>query len=90
LTLRDKEITDRWPPIRAPLTRLEIYGTGVSDLRPLKNMPLKEVRLTPQNITEGLDILREIKGLKTIGIDGTHAWPAAEFWERYDKGNLPL
>lgn len=51
-------------------------------------MLLEEIRLTPQNITQGLDILREMKSLKTIGVDGATAWPPAEFWERYDKGEF--
>jgi hypothetical protein len=51
-------------------------------------MPLEEIRLTPKNISRGLDILRDMKNLKTIGIDDKQAWPAAELWERYDKGEL--
>ena len=51
-------------------------------------MPLEDIRLTPKNITQGLDILRDMKSLKTIGIDWKQAWPAAEFWERYDKGEF--
>ena len=51
-------------------------------------MPLQEVRLTPKNITQGLEILREMKSLKTIGISSNQAWPAAEFWDRNDKGEF--
>jgi hypothetical protein len=51
-------------------------------------MPLEEIRLTPKNVTKGLDILRDMKGLKTIGISWDKSWPAAEFWERYDKGEF--
>jgi hypothetical protein len=29
-----------------------------------------------------------MKSLKTIGIDGYQAWPAAEFWQRYNKGEF--
>jgi hypothetical protein len=30
-----------------------------------------------------------MKSLKTIGIgDGGASWPAAEFWDRYDKGEF--
>ena len=47
------------------LKRLELQGTKVSDLSPLKDMPLEEIRLTPRNITtRGLDILRNMKSLK--------------------------
>jgi hypothetical protein len=51
-------------------------------------MPLAEIHLPPKNITRGLDILRDMKSLKTIGIDYKQAWPAVEFWERYDRGEF--
>jgi hypothetical protein len=71
-----------------PLMSLWIYNTGITDLTPLQGMPLEEIRLTPKNITRGLDILRDMKTLKTIGVGWNQAWPAAEFWERYDKGEF--
>ena len=51
-------------------------------------MPLEDIRLTPKNITKGLEILRDMKSLKTIGTRWRIAWPAAEFWQRYDKGEF--
>jgi hypothetical protein len=52
-------------------------------------MELEEIRLTPKNITQGLNILRDMKSLKTIGAGNAPlAWPAAEFWDRYDKGEF--
>jgi hypothetical protein len=71
-----------------PLTALWIHNTSITDLTPLRGMPLKEIRLTPKKITKGLDILRDMKSLKTIGIAWDQSWPAAKFWERYDKGEL--
>jgi hypothetical protein len=71
-----------------PLKTLLIDNTGITDLTPLQGMPLEDVRLTPKNITKGLDILRDMKSLKTIGIEWDKAWPAAEFWERHDKGEF--
>ncbi len=71
-----------------PLKKLSIHKTGVTDLRPLQGMELEEIHLTPRNIIHGLDILRDMQSLKTIGIDYTQAWPAAEFWERHDKGEF--
>ncbi len=67
---------------------LNIDNIGITDLTSLQGMPLEEIRLTPKNITQSLEILREMKILKTIGIDWDKAWPAAEFWERYDKGEF--
>jgi hypothetical protein len=71
-----------------PLTVLLIENTDITDLNPLQRMPLEEIHLTPKNITKGLDILREMKSLKTIGISWDQAWPAAEFWNRYDRGEF--
>ena len=71
-----------------PLRLLWIDNTGITDLNGLQGMPLEDVRLTPKNITKGLKLLRDIKSLKTIGINELKAWPAAEFWERYDKGEF--
>jgi eukaryotic-like serine/threonine-protein kinase len=67
---------------------LSINNTAITDLTPLQGMPLEEIRLTPKNIIRGLDILRDMKSLKTIGIAWQQTWPAAEFWERYDKGEF--
>jgi serine/threonine protein kinase/Leucine-rich repeat (LRR) protein len=71
-----------------PLVVLWIQNTGITDLSPLHDMPLREIRLTPKKITQGLDLLRSMKSLKTIGAEVDKAWPAAEFWERYDKGEF--
>ena len=72
------------------LTMLWICDTGITDLRPLQGMPLEDIRLTPKKITQGLDILREMKSLKTIHIGWSQSLPAAEFRERYDKGEFAI
>jgi hypothetical protein len=71
-----------------PLKWLYIYAPGITDVRPLQGMQLEDIRLTAKNITRGLDILRNMKSLKTIGPGHYQAWPAAEFWARYDKGEF--
>jgi formylglycine-generating enzyme required for sulfatase activity len=71
-----------------PLLMLWIQNTGITDLTPLQGMPLEDIRLSPKNITRGLGILRDLKSLKTIGIEWNQVWPAAEFWQRYDKGEF--
>ena len=78
-------VRDLSPLKGIPLKVLLFYSTSVTDLKPLQGMELVEIHLTPKNITQGLDVLRAMKSLKTIGIAYTQAWPAAEFWERYDK-----
>ena len=71
-----------------PLNVLQIYNTGITDLTPLQGMPLKDIRLTPKNITKGLYILRDMKSLKSIGVRWQQSWPAAEFWERNGMGEF--
>ncbi len=70
------------------LRELNMNNTAITDLTPLQGMPLEHIRLTPKNITRGLDILRDMKSLETIGLAWKQAWPAAEFWDRYDKGEF--
>ncbi len=71
------------------LKYLNLVGTEVSNLLPLKDMSLEEIRLTPKNITAGgLEILRKMKSLKTIGTNWNQVWPAAEFWARHEKGEF--
>ncbi|MFO0806118.1 MAG: family 16 glycoside hydrolase [Gemmataceae bacterium] len=70
-----------------PLKDLWIDNTAITDLKSLQGMPLEDIRLTPKNIIKGLDAIREMKSLTTIGI-GVEFWPAAEFWQRYDKGEF--
>ncbi len=83
------QIRDLTPLKGMPLKELRIYhGNGVTNLKPLQGMQLEDIRLTPHSITEGLDIVRNMKSLKTIGIEWNAAWPAAEFWARYDKGEF--
>ncbi len=85
--LEASKVADLSPIKDLKLTRLNCVATGVTDLSPLEGMPLEDIRLTPKNITQGLNILREMKGL-TIGINLDQRWPAAEFWDRYDKGEF--
>jgi hypothetical protein len=81
--LRDLELVKGMP-----LKVLEFHDTKVTNLTPLKGMPLGVICQTPKNITRGLDMLRDMKSLKTIGIDRDQSRSAAEFWERYDKGEF--
>jgi hypothetical protein len=94
LTLLDlqecPQVRDLEPLKGMPLKKFWVFNTGVIDLKPLQGMPLQDIRLTPRNITQGLDVLRDMKSLKTVGIGwfDTPSWPAAEFWERWDKGEF--
>jgi serine/threonine protein kinase len=83
------KVADLSPLQGMPLTKLHCHDTPLANLSPLKSMSLEDIRLTPKNITPDLDILRNLKSLKTIGSGAFPlVWPAAEFWERYDKGEF--
>jgi Leucine-rich repeat (LRR) protein len=89
LNLVDTSVSDLSP--LAGMTSLKTLiaeSCRVSDLSPLKGLELETIRLTPKDITQGLGILRDMRSLKTIGIGHNQTWPAAEFWDRYDRGEF--
>jgi hypothetical protein len=90
LELMNTNVQDLGPLQGMPLKTLMIYGSKVTDLRPLQGMQLEDLRLTPRSITQGLDILRRMETLKTIGInyEESGAWPAAEFWKKHKAGEF--
>jgi len=71
-----------------PLKTLWLPASGVTDLRPLQTLQLESISLTPKNITQGLDVLRGMKSLQTMGTWFATEWSAAEFWDRYEKGEF--
>lgn len=80
------KVQDLTPLTGMPLTYLDIIGcVQVRDVTPLDGMNLQTIALMPKNITQGMDILRQMKSLKTVH-DGVKAIPVAEFWKRYDAG----
>jgi len=60
------------------------------DVTPLQGMALTEVMLTPRTITKGMDVLRQMKSLKTISIgwDVKEKFTPNEFWKKYDAGEF--
>src|SRR5262249_49035847 len=88
LCLDDTPVKDLEPLKDMPLKKLYIDASGVTDLKPLQALQLEDIRLTPKHITQGLDNLRNMKSLKTIGLSHYKAWPAEEFWDRYNKGEF--
>jgi Leucine-rich repeat (LRR) protein len=85
------KVSDLSPLEGAPLTELLCENTQVSDLTPVKEMHLTSVCFTPKNITKGLDAIRQMKSLKTIGVgcyDAKDRFLPAEFWKKYDAGEF--
>ncbi len=84
----DTQVADLSPLRGLPLTRLSCHHTQVSDLSPLEGMALTEIALTPTNITKGLNLIRQMKSLKTIGTAYGENLPPDEFWKKYDAGEF--
>lgn len=66
------------------LLRLNIAETKISDVSPLKSLQLQRITLTPQKITAGMDVLRNMQSLQEIRTSMAEPQTAAEFWKRYD------
>jgi hypothetical protein len=76
-------------PLRgAPLKLLNLSGTGVTNVAPLKGMALEDVRLTPNRITSGMEVLRAMKSLMWMGTGAKDTMAPYEFWQRYDSGEF--
>jgi len=81
------ELSELSPLEGMNLTKLDCIRTQVSDLTPLQDMNLIYVAVTPQNITKGMDVIRQMKSLQNIRRD-REQFPAAEFWKKYDAGEF--
>jgi serine/threonine protein kinase/Leucine-rich repeat (LRR) protein len=90
LACSQSHVSDLSPLVGMPLTEVCCDHTAVSDLTPLKEMRLTLVCFTPRKITEGLDDLRRMKSLKTIGLswEGKEQFSPDEFWKKYDAGEF--
>ena len=91
-------IQDLSPLSGMPLWTIEITGTNVTNLTPLKGMSLQQFAFIPEAITEGMDVLREMKSLIIIFTEadsdvgkGQHlrvGTTPEKFWPKYDNGEF--
>jgi hypothetical protein len=81
-------VSDVSPLKRMPLDEVQCDGTPVSDLSALRGMSLTTITFTPRNINQGLDVIRQMKSLKAVGIEWDQESPPAEFWTKYDAGEF--
>ncbi len=61
------------------LTFLHCNGTAVTDLTPIKDMPLQELGCNKELAQSNRAVIQGIKSLQTINNK-----PAAEFWKEAD------
>lgn len=81
-------VSDLSPLRGMKLEELYCTSNNVSDLSPLEGLQLKGLTISPQQITRGMDVIRRMTSLSSIGIDGQKWYPPAEFWKRYDAGEF--
>jgi hypothetical protein len=71
---------------------LNIAGTKVTDLTPLKGRNLTRLIFTPENITKGIEIVRDMESLRELDTsfegDTPTAMRPADFWSQYDAGEF--
>jgi len=71
------------------LQTLRIRGcTQIDDLTPLAGMELRIIELTPRFIKKGWEVLRSMKSLDTVSVEGRPAFSATEFWRLHEKGEF--
>jgi hypothetical protein len=53
-------------------------------------MSLEHFYFTPKNITQGIEGIRRMKSLRTIGVywAGGQHFPPEVFWKKYDAGEF--
>ena len=93
LTLHRTQVSDlsfiRNLPV---IQRLHIAETPVTDLTPLKGVPLTRLVFTPAKIEKGLEVARQLFGLREIGTrfddQSRDLMPPDQFWSRFDNGEF--
>jgi Leucine-rich repeat (LRR) protein len=74
------------------IQRLHIAETPVTDLTPLKGVPLTRLVFTPAKIEKGLEVARQLFGLREIGTrfddQSRDLMPPDQFWSRFDNGEF--
>ena len=88
LKMNHVPFTDLHDVSMLPLKSLSIAGTGVSDLSPLASADLHFIRISPSEITHGLDVLRFMPHLEKIAIDDDVAMSAEDFWLELDRQQI--
>jgi len=83
LNLTSSKVQDLRPIRKMPLWSLRISDSQVTDLSPLKGMDLDWIAFTPKNITNGIDVIRNMPSL--VWING---YAPTNFWKRYDAGDF--
>lgn len=77
--------------IETPLAVLPMDGClQRKDVTGLEGLQRTELCLTPRNLTRGMDVVRQMRSLKTIGLRDVpkDRCPAEAFWKKHDAGEF--
>jgi internalin A len=88
LTVENTPVADISPLAGTALQRLHIGGTKVTDLTPVGQMQLNRLIFTPNRIERGLDVVRNSKSIREMGVEFDQRMPPDEFWRLFDEGQL--
>jgi len=72
----------------AQLRVLSIAGTAVTDVTPVLNMKIQTLSLSPKVITKGIDGIRNMKTIMSIGQHSSELMPPEDFWKKFDANQL--
>lgn len=86
------QVKDLTPLQGMPLTSLNLDRCEeVRDLTPLREMDLTDLAITPRIVSNGVEVFRHMKNLKTIHVTDngiSQVLSAVEFWKKYDAGEF--
>jgi hypothetical protein len=51
-------------------------------------MSLTEVFVTPRCVSKGMEILRQMKTIRSIGLDASNVFTPSDFWKKHDAGEF--
>ena len=90
LAFDETAVFDLSPLQEMPLIDLSCEGTRVADLTPLQRLNLRKLAFSPIRINKGVDFIRRMKSLSSIGIgwQATDQFSPFVFWKKYDVGEF--
>ncbi len=88
LTLHRTRVRDLTPLAGSDLGRLHIGETPVTDLTPLKGMSLSRLVFTPDRITRGIEVARQMQSIREIGPTFESLMPPERFWRLHSQGRF--
>jgi Leucine-rich repeat (LRR) protein len=89
LSVANSRVSDLSPLAGKRLQSLSISDTQVTDLSPLAGMTsLRQLAFSPARAKKGVEAIRELRSIESIGPRWENRMPAPTFWKRYDAGEF--